>query len=287
MRIFKPVLWLGVVLFMVPATIESVLPEVGGWALSEEAETYQPESLFEYINGAAEIYLAYDFKELIVGLYKIKDGEAELVVEIYDMGSTENAFGIYGAERFPDNIFIPVGIQGYIEEDSLNFFAGRYYVKMLCFSGGEHVKKYLMDFSGSVASRIGDSGGFPSLAAAFPLDGKIANSEKFSLRNFLGYSFLRNGFMAGYGLEEMEFDCFIIRAETGEEAEGMLNQLLEKKKDAPLERTKAGIHYVDKYYHNVYMAVVDNHVCGVIKIKPGKEKVGENYLELLKEALRK
>ncbi|MCJ7681385.1 MAG: hypothetical protein MUP70_11705, partial [Candidatus Aminicenantes bacterium] len=103
----------------------------------------------------------------------------------------------------------------------------------------------------------------------------------------LGYSFLRNGFMAGYGIENMEFDCFIIRAKTEEESEGMLNQLLEKKKDIPLDRTKAGIHYVDKYYHNVYMAVVNNHVCGVIKIKPGKEGVGEKYLELLKEALSK
>ncbi|MCJ7680390.1 MAG: hypothetical protein MUP70_06685, partial [Candidatus Aminicenantes bacterium] len=255
MKISKFVFCLGAVLLTVTATsffttlgsaqsmIETVLPDVKGWELSEETETYQPESLFEYINGAAEIYLAYDFRELSVGLYKIKDGEAELSVEIYDMGSTENAFGIYGAERFPESTFIPVGIQGYIEEDSLNFFAGRYYVKMLCFSGGAHVKKYLMDFSGSVASRVGEDGGFPALVAAFPAEGKIANSEKFSLRNFLGYSFLRNGFMAGYRMEDMEFDCFIIRAETEEESEGMLNQLLEKKKDIPLDRTKAGIHY--------------------------------------------
>jgi len=298
MKIIKSVLCKGTVLWMFLAavgfsliagatlsTAESVLPEVEGWALSEKAETYLPETLFEYINGAAEIYLAYDFRELVVGLYKIKGGEAELSVEIYDMGQTENAFGIYSAERFPDNTFIPVGIQGYIEEDSLNFFSGRFYIKMLCFSGGDQAEKYLMNFSGLIASRIGEAGGFPSLIDVFPQDGKIANSEKFSLRNFLGYSFLKNGYMAEYNLDGMEFNCFIIRAETDEEADNMFNQLLERKKDVPIERSDKGVFYVDKYYHNVYMAVVNNHICGVIKINPEKEEVGIRYLELLKKAL--
>jgi hypothetical protein len=125
-------------------SLESILPKLNSWELSEETESFIPESLFEYINGAAEIYISYDFKELIVAQYKIKDGDANISVEIYDMGTGENAFGIYGAERFTDNHFISVGVQGYIEDDILNFLIGSYYVKLFCFDGEDKTSKYMM-----------------------------------------------------------------------------------------------------------------------------------------------
>jgi hypothetical protein len=49
-----------------PSGLLSLLPEVDSWIMAEKPESYYPENLFEYINGAAEIYLAYEFKELIV-----------------------------------------------------------------------------------------------------------------------------------------------------------------------------------------------------------------------------
>ena len=96
--------------------IKTLLPRIDGWGLSEAAESYLPANLFEYINGAAEIYLSYDFEELIVGQFMKPDTDANASVEIYDMGSSVNAFGIYGAERFPENVFLPVGTQGYLED---------------------------------------------------------------------------------------------------------------------------------------------------------------------------
>jgi hypothetical protein len=267
-------------------SLESVLPELDSWELSEEAESFIPESLFEYINGAAEIYISYDFKELIVAQYKIKGGEANISVEIYDMGTGENAFGIYGAERFPDNHFISVGVQGYIEDDTLNFLIGSYYVKLLCFDGGDKTSKFLMAIAKDIVSRVEDRGNFPPLIEMFPKQRLIPNSEKYSLNNFLGYSFFSNGYLANYQIDDLEFDCFIIRAVDENSAKNMAERFLERKKDLPIKKRPFGFVIKDKYYHNVYLAVVKNYVCGVMKIKEGSEKIGAEYLDRLVKALR-
>ena len=60
---------------------------------------YSPDSLYQQIDGGADIYLLYDFKSLLH--QDFKSGAAELTVDIYEMGKTENAFGIYAAERSP------------------------------------------------------------------------------------------------------------------------------------------------------------------------------------------
>ena len=65
---------------------------------------YNPESLYQQIDGGADLYLLYDFKSLLH--QDFKSGAAELTVDIYDMGGTENAFGIYAAERSPTYKFV-------------------------------------------------------------------------------------------------------------------------------------------------------------------------------------
>jgi len=268
-------------------SLESILPKLDSWDLSEDTETFMPEALFEYINGAAEIYLSYDFRKLIVAQYKIKGGEANTSVEIYDMGTGENVFGIYGAERFPDNHFIPIGIQGYLEDETLNFLVGSYYVKLLCFDGGERSSEYLMAFSRDIVSKVKDIGGFPSLVSVFPNKGLVANSEKYSLQNFLGYSFLSRGYLASYQVGDLEFDCFIIQAEDENSAKTMRELFMDRKKDLPVKTMNFGYVVKDNYYHNIYLAVVKNYVCGVMKIKDGDEKTGTEYLNRIIQELER
>ena len=268
-------------------SLQEILPRLKDWALSEETETYRPESLFEYINGAAEIYLAYDFKQLIVAQYKMKGEEANISVEIYDMGTTENAFGIYGAERYPENNFIPVGIQGYIEDESLNFLADRFYVKLLCFDCGDQAADVLNRFSKDIVDRLEEVKAFPSLLSVFPNEGLVANSEKFSLKNFLGYSFFSNGFMANYSLDGQEFDCFVIRTADQGEAEENLKKFLDRKKDQAVSKETFGYLVKDRYYHNIFLTQVDNFLIGVMKIKDGQEETGKKYIQSLIEALKK
>lgn len=265
----------------------SLLPEWSGWSPIEQPQSYFSETLFEYINGAAEVYLSYDFEELLVAQLVKVDGEANVSIEIYDMGDTLNSFGIYSAERYPESRFVSSGIQGYIDEGALNFLAGRYYIKLLCFDCEEEADDILLSFSKEITQRVGDVGGYPAALGFFPQKGLIPNSEKFILRNFMGYSFLHHGYLANYRLEDMEFDCFCVEGSDEDEAQDMLEQYLAARpKDSTSERA-AGYLVKDRYYQKIYIARVKNFLCGVLKIKEGAESVGEEYLSALAQAVGK
>ncbi|MBU0985670.1 MAG: hypothetical protein KKH68_00325, partial [Proteobacteria bacterium] len=69
------------------------LPE---WKLAEQPYRYIPPNLYEYINGAAEFFIAYGFTELAGANYAPVSGDKDTVtVDIYDMGNKLNAFGVF------------------------------------------------------------------------------------------------------------------------------------------------------------------------------------------------
>lgn len=265
--------------------LKTLLPAVEGMESTESPETYFPETLFEYINGAAEIYISYDFKELIVAEYKKNDASDSVAVEIYDMGNRKNSFGIYSAERYPDNEFLALGTQGYMEEGTLYFLVGRYYVKLLCFDCEERSEKWLRAFSREIVDRVEDQGGFPDILDVFPKEGLIPNTEKFILRNVMGYKFLHDGYIVSYKTNELSFDCFVIEGHNPQEASEMLDKYLEAKGAESVQKMSSGFWVKDKYYHNIYLAQVENTICGVMKITEGSEKLGESYLEKLIQSL--
>ena len=38
--------------------------EINGWSVTEEDRLFDPETIFDYINGAGEVYRAFNFKSL-------------------------------------------------------------------------------------------------------------------------------------------------------------------------------------------------------------------------------
>jgi hypothetical protein len=269
-----------------PVILKSLLPVVEGMESREMPATYFPESLFEYINGAAEIYLSYDFKELIVAEYTKSDSTDSVAVEIYDMGNHKNSFGIYSAERYPDNVFMDLGTQGYMEEGALNFLVGRYYVKLLCYDCGERSDQWLRAFSDEIVNRVESKQGFPTYLQAFPIQGVIPNTEKFILRNVMGYKFLHDGYIVSYKLKELSFDCFLIEGKDHEEATAMLQRFLDAKGADSVQKISLGFLIKDRYYHNIYIAQVNNILCGVMKITDDFKDVGESYLEKLIQSVK-
>jgi hypothetical protein len=268
--------------------LAGLLPKPAEWTMTEAVQRFLPDSLFEYINGAAESYIGYDFRELVVGQYKTKDGPATATIEIYDMGSPRNAFGIYGSERYSESRFEPIGVQGYLEDGTLNFLAGRYYVKLLCFEGGEATDGHLRRFAAEILKSVKDVGGFPAELAAFPREGLVANTEKYIRADVLGFKFLSNGFLAAYKSGGQEFEAFIIEGRSAENAAGMLDQVVErlsKAGGAAPVRSESGVRLKDPYLANVLIAQTGRFLCGAIKIKDGGEAAGEACVAALLRAL--
>jgi len=263
------------------SSLYTLLPVFDQWEMTESPQRYFPDTLFEYINGAAEAYLSYDFNELIVAQYKRQGTEETLAVEIYDMGNTKNSFGIYGAERFIESEFVSIGTQGYVEEGLLNFLIGRYYIKLLCFDCETDAESFLRGYAEEIVKRAKEKAQFPALLGSFPEEGRVPYSEKFILKNFMGYEFFHDGYIVNYALQDLFFDCFLIEGFDSEDAQEMLDKYTKIKDADRIQSIPFGYRVRDPYYHNIYIARTDKYICGVIKIKDDFEKVGERYLKWL------
>lgn len=194
--------------FLFPSSIKSLLPEIKDWKLSEAPKIFNKENLYEHINGGAEAYISFGFKELLVAYFEKEN--SSLTLEIYDMENAKNSFGIYSVERSSEYKFLEIGNHGYTDGENLFFIIGCYYIKIFCSDCGEDAFLIMNSFAKSIVEKVEDKGALPKTLNLFPEKGKIRNSEKFFPNNFLGLDFLRNGFTAEYEQEGGKFILFII-----------------------------------------------------------------------------
>jgi hypothetical protein len=157
----------------------------------------------------------------------------------------------------------------------------------MSFDGGDGTPAVLDAFARKVSEKAGEKGTLPPLLSVFPREGIIANSEKYILRNVMGFEFLRNGYMASYKLEGTEFECFFIKADEGRDPAALLKQLLEfyAKDRQPAEDIPLGHHVRNKYGQNLYIGVSGMFLCGVNRLPDGAGKIGNRYLKSLAESL--
>ena len=224
-------------------------PEIIGWKQSGEIQTFSPKTLYEYINGAADLYLACDFLELKVAEY-VNEKKASVIVEAYRHRTPRDAFGIYSQERLPDGNFLKLGAQGYIDKNILNFVYGSYYVKLNSFNTGAEDREVLKAIAKKVADNLEEKGGLPSLLSAFPPEGKKGNSEKYITRNFLGYTFFNSAYTADYELAGKMFKLFLIEAADKNECKGIIQNYLRQIKNPEREVTE-GRYTVSDPHHGV------------------------------------
>lgn len=267
--------------------LTALVPDLAAWAPSEAPRSYFPDDLFEYINGAAESYLSYDFRELLVVDLEKRGADATLTIEIYDMGLPVNAFGIFAAERYPENKAVALGDLGYVEGETLNFLADRFYVKMLAFGIGEATEAALVEAATKVAGAIGPGRGLPELTLAFPKEGLVVRSERYIKRNFMGYEFLHDGYVATYRVESRELEGFFIDAGSQKEAEGMLAKLLEAlAADAQdVDKIELGVRARNHYGQTLFIGRAGGVLCGAMRVPDGLEAAGEALLGAMTAAL--
>lgn len=259
-------------------------PEVTGWKQSGEIQTFVPKTLFEYINGAADLYLGYDFEELKVAEY-VDEKKASVIVDVYRHASPTHAFGIYSQERLPNTNFLNIGVQGYIEKNLLNFLMGTYYIKINSFNTGTEDQEVLLTFGKKVAENLGEKGSFPSLLAAFPPEGKVKNSEKFISRKFLGYSFLHSAFTADYEVSGEKFKLFVIKTGDEKECRNMIRKYLGQTGKIQKDVTEGRYTISDPHHGEVALNWQGAHLWGILNLND--RDLRTKYLHLLEKKLRK
>lgn len=148
--------------------LSSLVPEsVGAWRPDPQTAdaVYDRDTVFDYMNGAGEVFRQYAYERMFVR--RLIDGSGdELTIEVYDMGTPADAFGIFARFRSGE----PVGIgQGSAwVTGQLNFWKGRYYVSVYTYKGRTESRDDLVNAGRSIAGAIEETGGFPEVVTRLP-----------------------------------------------------------------------------------------------------------------------
>jgi len=169
----------------------------GGLALEQPVKFYDKWNLYEYIDGQAEGFIAYDFLALASATYAA--GEDNVVVDVYDMQKPIQAFGLYSTFRAPSNEFVDMGAQGFKTGEGYMFWKGRMVVKVSANYADEAAMFKAAEAAARAADgKIADDRAGLELLSVLPEKGKTANSDKYYTEAVLGQSFLNNGVVAEY-----------------------------------------------------------------------------------------
>lgn len=178
---------------------------------TSEAIIYAGESLWEYINGGAEIYHQYKFEEVATAYYQIDT--LEMVVDVYKFSGLANAYGLYTTIR-PDNpVIISIGIQGFSATNSLTFVKGEFVVRITAFVPGEKTAKSLNQIAGQIESCLAGTEERPNQFTLFPEKGSIPSMDKFYAMSFQGHSFLTEFYSQDYFLNGDTIKLFMTENE--------------------------------------------------------------------------
>ncbi|MCX5819245.1 MAG: hypothetical protein NT047_04975 [Deltaproteobacteria bacterium] len=144
-----------------------------GWKWDGKEEVYGSRAIFNYIDGAGEVYLAYNFKNLIVRQFE-KTGYPHIIAELYDMGSSNDAYGIFSLERQDEEAGIGQGSE--FGGGLLRFWKGKFFVSVYADGEGPEVGQAILSLGRAVANSIQWTGQAPKLISALP-DGKTGLVE--------------------------------------------------------------------------------------------------------------
>jgi hypothetical protein len=256
-----------------------LFPELPAWKLSEKNLIFQKSDLFDYIDGAADSYLSYEFEEVSVREYT--KGKQAIKAEIYRHSDNNNGFGIYAAERFPDYHFINIGSQAYTSEDILNMTCGRYYVKLFSETRTPEEKETLISLAELIANHLVGKSSLPSTLQMFPDKGKIINSEQYINQSFLGYDFLAKAFTADYSRDNTGFKLFIIDCGGKNKAQEMLTDYLKFTKQEMEKLNEGEIVVTDKFNGNIPCFWTGQFLLGCLNLD--NHELIEYYLSELKK----
>jgi len=168
--------------------IVDLLPErIRGWTRGDASATYDRETIFDYIDGAGEVYRSYAFSQVLVASYTSPAGPG-ITVELFDMGLPADAYGVFSYAREREESGLGCGYER--KGRVLCYWQDRYYVCVAAEERSEETDSVVMEVARAISDRLPPASRPPDLLALLPEDGRVAFSERFfHLHQSLNYHY--------------------------------------------------------------------------------------------------
>jgi hypothetical protein len=162
------------------------LPEaIENWNKSSDLAMYDSDNLYTYINGGAELYISFQFINLVSQSYQNEEDE-EIQIDIFDMGLSQNAYGIFSHSRETVDDFVGADIDSEYAGGLLTFWKGQYYISILAYPETESKKLVVQKLARRIGEQIQGPSVKPQLVNLLPKD----SLQPYSVRYFSHYTWL-------------------------------------------------------------------------------------------------
>jgi hypothetical protein len=202
-------------------------PLVEGWSETSPARLFGPDTLWEEINGAADVFIGYGFQRLTS--CELAAGDLTVSVGVYDMGSPINAFGVYRTELPDGATTLDIGAEAFLSPPyQALLLKDRFYVKIDAYEGeiSEAAGRQLLH---GLADALPGAAGLPEPLLSLPHDGLVAGSQGFARDSFLGLAELARTVFASYRDDDgASYRVFRILAMPGDTEAAVWQRLAER-----------------------------------------------------------
>lgn len=251
-------------------SLEIFLPvdQIEGWKVDGHTDMFEGDDLFFLINGGADVYLEYGFKQVISRNYTSESGNS-LKVELYEMLDEDAAFGIFSLFKIDEGTtqFAQVGR---MSDNHIRFRTNKYFGIIMLQSSDPPSLKSMIGFARFLVNTLPGGTEKPELVSLLPDEGFISSDVKY-FRGNIGlsniYSFgsgdifgFSEGVYGNYGSHSL----IILKYQNGNELKGISqkihNNLMNNKKFSDFKLNGLSLKWKDNQGRHIVMERFENYL---------------------------
>lgn len=201
---------------------------VDGWEVTEKDQIYTRDNLHKYINGGAELYLSYGFADVVSRRYSRPD-QPEIVVDVFNMNTSQNAFGVFSHSR--ETVEQTFGQGSQYTAGLLLFWKDNYYVSILASPETPESKLAVSSLARHIEAAIAGEGPLPDILSLLPRSALVEESIRYfhhyiwlnshyfvADKNILHIDETNEAVLAKYGPKEQRLILLLVKYRDDKEA---------------------------------------------------------------------
>lgn len=156
-----------------------ILPDASGpWKAVAPVARYDTKTIYEYLDGGAEIYLAYGMSDARARRY-VCAGEPGIEATVFTMDEPAGAFGVFTYEHLDDDAKVGQGSE--YGGGILRFWQGHAFVFIQAEAEGPEVHAAVIALGKHIAAQCGPPAPVPKLATVLPTRGRRPRTLRYTL----------------------------------------------------------------------------------------------------------
>jgi hypothetical protein len=267
----------SVPVFAADRPMENLLPArdcTQGWELKDKVALFDKDTLFDHINGEAELYFPYGFDMLATATYMNRENsEVWIVADVYRMASLLDAFGIYSNYRKADAASVRVGAEGFVSSSQLMFYQDRYFVRLQVTGATSLAEDIFFACARSVSKKLPFNESPAAELEALKIPGIVPKTERYIAKSLLGYAFFRRGITADALLPGERVQVFLVPEDSVSAAREVFDRyrsyLKAEGKNIQLQEKRGYVSMmaVDPLYGGVFVEQSGRYIIGALRLK--------------------